>query len=520
MRSSSHREHIPGVRSAGRAVASPTLQFTAMVLVAGFVLSHLSLAVAQPPAPTVEPLVRTVDVQMKQPQQVRLADGKQVSVKLLDVKETRDPLRDAIREARVLVEVNGQKAWLSSANYQLPLTIAGVQIDCPLTKGYLGNSSSDPWGLTADSRLRLWPAGAPLAGPVNMVYPVKQRWFATSTQMANEPCFVDAGERPQNRKIYYHYGLDFGGCEGLTEVVAATDGLVVSAGTNQLPGYDDTPVKKRYDVVYVLDAQGWYYRYSHLFRIDDSIQPGKKIRAGEPIGLLGKEGGSGGWSHLHFDIFCRQPSGKWGCLEAYAYAWEAYCRQHQPKLQAVARPHYVAWAGDWVKLDATRSWSADSQIVRYEWTFCDGTKANGPRLERTYPKPGYYSEILKVTDAAGRVDYDFAIVHVHDRKNPKEFPPSIHASYAPSLGLKPGDEITFKVRTFATTDGEETWDFGDASPAAKTRSDGNVKMLAKDGYAVITHRYTRPGCYLVRVERTDHLDHRAVNHLQVRVGEP
>ena len=27
------------------------------------------------------------------------------------------------------------------------------------------------------------------------------------------------------------------------------------------------------------------------------------------IGLLGKEGGSGGWSALHFDVFCRMPSG-------------------------------------------------------------------------------------------------------------------------------------------------------------------------------------------------------------------
>ena len=49
-----------------------------------------------------------------------------------------------------------------SANYNLPRTVAGVQIDCPITKGYLSNSSSEPWGLAADVRLRLWPAGSPL----------------------------------------------------------------------------------------------------------------------------------------------------------------------------------------------------------------------------------------------------------------------------------------------------------------------------------------------------------------------
>ena len=58
-------------------------------------------------------------------------------------------------------------------------------------------------------------------------YPVKQKWFATYTQMANEPTYVDGGERPDVRKIYYHSGLDIGGREGDVEVVAATDGLVV-----------------------------------------------------------------------------------------------------------------------------------------------------------------------------------------------------------------------------------------------------------------------------------------------------
>lgn len=473
--------------------------------------------VAEPPQPTVQPRVRVVDLSVGDSVEVDLADGRRVVVKLLEVKETRDPIRDAVRKAQVQVAVDGQAAWLTSANYELPKTIGSVEIDCPITKGYLANSSNQVWALDKDARLRLWPAGSPLSA-LPMVCPAQQRWFATSTQMANEPVYVDAGERPQNRKIYYHYGLDFGGCEGLIEVVAATDGLVVSAGKQQLPGYKDTPVRPRYDVIYLVDAQGWYYRYSHLYSIDDSIRPGVKVQAGQRLGLLGKEGGSGGWSHLHFDIFCRMPNGQWGCQEAYALAWEAYRKQHQPKLLAVARPHHLAWSGDKVQLDATRSWTAAGQIARYEWIFTDGTTAEGAQVERVYAKPGYYSEVLKITDAAGHIDYDFAIVHVHDRQHPEQFPPSIHVAYAPTLGLKPNDEITFKVRTFATTDGEETWDFGDGSPRVTTCSDGNVKHLAKDGYAVTTHRFPKPGHYLVRVERTDRLGHRAVGHVDVEVN--
>ena len=470
------------------------------------------------PQPTIQPLLRVVDLDVGKSAEVELCDGDKVKVKLLDLRETRDSIRDAVREARVKIEIDGQTAWLTSANYELPRTVGKVRVDCPVTKGYVANSKSDAWGLEKDARLRLWPAGSPLLTPGSFVYPVKQRWFASATQMANEPCYVDAGERPDSRKIYYHYGLDFGGAEGMVEVVAATDGLVVSARTEKLPGYKDTPVNPRYDVVYILDHRGWYFRYSHFQSINESIRPGMQVKAGRRLGLLGKEGGSGGWTHLHFDIFCRQPSGKWGCQEAYAFAWEAYRRQYDPKLIAVARPHHLIWAGEQVTLDATRSLGVGEKIARYDWTFADGTKAEGATLRRAYHKPGYYSEILKVTDAVGNVDYDFAIVDVLDRDRPDRLPPTIHAAYAPTFGIRPGDEVTFKARTFGTTDGRETWDFGDGSPTAQSKSDGNVNVHAEDGYAVVTHRYGKPGHYLVRVERSDRLGHRATAHVQVRVG--
>jgi murein DD-endopeptidase MepM/ murein hydrolase activator NlpD len=422
-----------------------------------------------------------------------------------------------VRKARVQVEVNGRQVWLDSANYALPKTVAGVQIDCSITKGCVANSDSEPWGLDADARLRLWPEGSPWMNPGTMVYPLRQRWFASSTQMANEPCYVNACERSKDRKIYYHYGLDFGGCEGLVEVVAATDGQVISKGTEKLPGFDESPVRPRADVVYLLDARGWYYRYSHLMTIDDGIRPGVAVRAGQRIGLLGKEGASGGWTHLHFDVFCRQPSGKWGCQEAYAFVWEAYVGQYKPKLIAVARPHHLARVGDRVELDGSRSWSADGKIARYAWTFTDGSRAEGACASRTYVQPGYYSEILEVTDHAGRTDRDFAIVCVLDPEHPDRYPPAIHATCHPTFGLKPGDEATFKVRTFATTDREEVWNFGDGT-TARTCSDGNVKPLAKDGYAVIKHVYRGPGQYLVTVKRSNARGETATGHLVVNVG--
>jgi hypothetical protein len=153
-------------------------------LIAGLAwLAPVAASLAQPPAPTLEPLVKTVDLDVGQAQEVTLCDGKRVTVKLLELDEPRDPLRDAVREARVRVDVAGQEVWLTSANYNLPRTVAGVQVDCPITKGYLSNSSSEPWGLAADARLRLWPAGSPLMNPGTFVYPARQRWFASATQL-------------------------------------------------------------------------------------------------------------------------------------------------------------------------------------------------------------------------------------------------------------------------------------------------------------------------------------------------
>ena len=462
-------------------------------------------------------LHQTVDLQVGEEQNVHLSDGRSVQVKLLDLQETRDEVNGAVRRAQVQVQVNGQVTNLTSGTYHLPVTFAGVQIDCPITKGYLEKSGGqNPWGLLKDTRLRLWPAGSPWIAPNSFVYPAKQRWFASYTQMANEPVYVDGGDLPAKKEIYYHFGLDMGGCEGLVDVVSATDGIVTSSGDDVLPGEPpDAPKEPRYDNVFIRDARGWYYRYSHLKFIEAAVRPGARIRMGQKLGVLGKEGGSGGWSHLHFDILARQPSGLWGNEEGYAFLWQAYEQEHPRPLVAVARPHALIWAGQKVMLDGSRSWG---RSLRYEWIFTDGESVIGPQVERAYDKPGTYSEILKVSDEAGRIDYDFMAVQVIDRAHPEAPPPTIHASYAPTFGIRPGDPVVFKVRTFRDKAGGETWDFGDGTPAVAVKSDANADRHASTGYAETSHIYAKPGQYLVKVEHVSAEELRAVARLQVRVG--
>ncbi len=477
------------------------------ILAAAIPLLALAAQDAAPPRAD-DPPFRAVDLNVGESAEVALSDGKTVRVALVALKEHRCEMRDAVRRAVVTVKVDDAQADLVCALYNLPKNVGGAQVDCPVTRGYTTGSSKDNvWSLDKDARLRLWPAGSPWITPGTFACPADQRWFASDTQMGNDPCYVNACDTPGLKKVYYHYGLDFGGVEGSVPVRAATDGVVVSKGKEKMEGTHPPQFQPRYDVVYIRDGRGWYCRYSHLQSIDPSIELGRRIKMGDPVGVLGKEGGSGGWSHLHFDVCMPQPSGRYGIADAYAFAFDAYFRRHKPAMIAVARPHLVAWAGEPVTLDGTRSWHSGGpdRIRRWEWRFGDGSTAEGPIVKRTYDRPGHYSEILTVTDDAGRTDVDFAVVQVFDREKPLPVPPAIHAACWPTTGVRAGDEVTFKVRSFGVRpdEGRETWDFGDGSEAVTTRSDGNAQQLAKDGYAVTTHKYAKPGRYIVTASRTN-----------------
>jgi len=467
--------------------------------------------------PNLDPLVRSVELNVGESQSVCLSDGSEATVRLIDLAEERDDLRNAVRRAVVTIDVNGERAEIVSATYHLPVNVGGVQVDCPVTGGHVSEGGGNRWGLKSDARLRFWPADSPWIRPGTFAYPVHQRWFATNTQMANEPCFVDGVERPGATRVYYHDGLDFGGAEGLVDVLAASDGLVVAVGEQRLAGHDNAG-KTRYETVCIQDGRGWYQFYVHLQSIDPAMVLGQVIRKGQRVGALGKEGSSGGWSHLHFAVKKLQPSGLWGTEEAYAFAWQAYRAQYSPVLVAHARPHKLLWSGDSTVLDASLSWSADGRPLTYEWTFTDGTTATGPQVERRYDQPGVFSEILKVTDDAGRADYDFAVVQVADREQPERLAAGIHPAYFPTLGIQPGDPVTFKVRSFATTRGAEVWDFGDGSDPVSVQSDGNAEVYAPDGYAQTVHRFQAAGDYIVTVRRENEYGFESTGRLFVRVG--
>lgn len=231
-----------------------------------------------------------------------------------------------------------------------------------------------------------------------------------------------------------------------------------------------------------------------------------------------EEGASGGWSHLHFEIDTRQPSGKWGAADGYAFLWQAYVQHYQPKLLAVARPHHLAAVGEQALLDGSKSWSAAGKITSYIWLQGE-RRVGGKHWKKTYDKPGTYCETLRVSDSAGNLAYDFAEVQVVDPAHPDRLPPTIHPAYWPTRGIRVRDDVTFKVRSFRSgSQPTEIWDFADGTPNVEVHSDGNAIPLAKDGYAVTHHRFRKPGDYLVSVTTSNPAGFTAVGRLYVHVA--
>ncbi len=471
--------------------------------------------------PKIEVTETLIELNIDESQKIEFSNKSSVLLKLVGITEQTDSAVKALRRATVEIELNGKRYDLISGNYQLPVALGPIQIDAPVVKAYVDRSGKNSWGIKKDVRFRLWPKGSPWLVPGSFVYPIRQKLLASSTQMNNEPVYVDGGERPGSKTQYYHYGLDFGGAEGCAEALSAVDALVVSAADKTLAEYRGQPVEPRYDVLYLLDGRGWFYRYSHLKRID--VHPGQKVKKGEVLGILGKEGSSGGWSHLHFGILTNQ-TGLWGNHQAWPYIWEAWVNEYRPELTAVARPHQVGIVGKPVRLSGELSKSHINKKLSFEWILSNGKRIRGETAEMTYSRPGYYSEILKVTDSAGNTEYDNTQVEIFDPKtfsagamDSKVFPASIHLAYWPTMNIKTNQPVTFKVRSFRTKQGGETIDFGDGGKPVFVQSDGNTVKLDPNGYATVSHSFEKPGTYLVRAEHISSNGLSAVTHVFVKV---
>ncbi|MEW5847219.1 MAG: M23 family metallopeptidase [Myxococcota bacterium] len=116
--------------------------------------------------------------------------------------------------------------------------------------------------------------------PVTLVLPV---------QMVNITSYYGHRRDPIMRhKTRFHAGVDLAGAEG-SLVTASGPGIVAYSDWHGGSG----------NHIVVLHAHGYRTHYSHLSKI--LVEPGTRVEAGTPLGLMGDTGRSTG-PHLHFAV--------------------------------------------------------------------------------------------------------------------------------------------------------------------------------------------------------------------------
>ena len=465
---------------------------------------------------------KNVDLDVGESAEVTLYDGTTAHITLLEVKYRKDRIRLAVREARLRVSVDGEEKWIVAGNYHLPVHFAKVKIDCPIAREYLknGNFPSGMWALSKEVRLRLWPVDKPVCPEGVFAFPLNEKMFTGNTNFGLEPVTIDHDAQKPNpdHKIYYHWGADMVGVKAVTEVLAAGDGKVIAVGkeydkNDEFFKDSDNP-QPRFERIFVRMKNGWVYRYSHLHSFNVTL--GQEVKGGDVVGILGNHWSD--YAHVHFEMWSRKENGDYILELAYPYLIESYIREHHPKIMAVARPHRYIAVGDSTVLDGSKSFSLEGNIIKYEWTFHDGTKAEGAKVTRRYDKPGYYSEMLRVVDDHGNVEYDFTQVLVVYDDQPDRWYGYTSVAYYPTFEVEPGQELVFKGRYFNVNEGEDHWDFGDGSPIVITHS--NPDGYSESGYAKVHHTYADKGHYILTFSRTTDDGTPAVTQLSIFVGEP
>ncbi|MFE7531202.1 M23 family metallopeptidase [Kitasatospora sp. NPDC057542] len=132
------------------------------------------------------------------------------------------------------------------------------------------------------------PQPEPAAGPAPEPGPGPAPVPGWSAPVPNAPTSNPYGKADRGYAAGYHTGVDFAVSPG-TPLLAVGDATVVSAGWDGAYGKE----------VVLRLADGHFAQYAHMSSL--AVSAGRRVSAGERIGLSGSTGNSTG-PHLHFEI--------------------------------------------------------------------------------------------------------------------------------------------------------------------------------------------------------------------------
>lgn len=152
--------------------------------------------------------------------------------------------------------------------------------------------------------------------------------------------------------------------------------------------------------------------------------------------------------------------------------------------------------GETVYFSANESKDKDGKIVKYSWSFGDGTYSLEKWTDHKYEKSGNFTVDLVVTDDGGAVDRSNSTVHVN------AWP--IAEGRSGKDPAKVNDIVQFDGSSSTDKDGkivEYLWDFGDGANLVKGVSP--------------SHKYSKVGTYNVTLKVTD--SDQATNQFDFRI---
>jgi hypothetical protein len=403
----------------------------------------------------------------------RLKDGTEKRITLISVKEYEDPVIHLIRRADVKVEIDGRPVGLTCAPYVMPTVTEGLRIQVDTTSAWLD--------IPRRVQFSLWDASNPIVDTNLFCFLLAgYLLFSHGMQAYNEP--VHLGDRdgdPQGQRFYHNYGVDMAGYEGRQKVLSCISGTVVQTDPGQ-------------GSLFIRDDQGFILYYGHLDSILSGIKVGSAVSRGQLVGMLGKRGASGNFSHLHVGAYLSESAMNMDRLtrnlNLYPWLVTAYQHENATNLYAVARPHKTALTGDKVLFDGSNSMSFKSNIASFKWEFHDGTSADGPVAEKVYNEPGCYIASLWIKNAQGDVDVDFCKVKVFSRSVPEGVIPTLFVTYYPSAQVYVDDPVNFRL-----------WPQGMEVENIQIEFDDGTIIRNCRAYSAFTHKFKTPGIHIATI---------------------
>jgi len=401
----------------------------------------------------------------------RLADGRLKWIRLVSVKEEKDSVIHLVRRADVRLEIDGELLDFPCSPYVLPIEKDGLRLQVDTTSGWLQ--------IGKRVQLSLWDAADPVVDTRLFVFPLAgYRLFSQGTQSYNEPVHLGEGDGdPTGQRFYHNYGFDLAGFEGRDKVVSPVEGKVIAVRPDE--GW-----------VAVEDDRGIVIDCGHLDSIRPGIEEGVAVQRGQEVGVLGRNGPSGNYSHLHLGLYLSRKDFEADrpCRNLNFYPWilAAYQAAAGDRLVAVARPHHTAITGEKVVFDGTNSVAFGGKIVSYRWEFPDGTIGDGPVAAKIFDRAGAYTATLRVEDDRGGRDFDICRVRVYSAGKPEDMLTTLFFSVSPSLGVRPGSPVHFRGWPQGGETGPIRLDFGDGTTCENY-----------EPYSDIEHLYDKPGVYTV-----------------------